>query len=127
MKNILHLAILLTITCSVRSQSPSNSHCLNHSQLKIVYEKTIKGEQCEQKLDSVRTVVKKLRSVVVSKNDKIQKGLKNVLILNDSIANLNEKYTAKSVELQAQKDKKRPWWEWAILGLAAAAGYSIAK
>ena len=47
--------------------------------------------------------------------------------LNDSVAVANKKYTVKSVELQAQKDKKRPWWEWVILGLAAVGGYSIAK
>ena len=118
-------AILLTITCGARSQN--NERCLDHDQLKHVYGKVVRGEQCERKLDSAKSVAYGLQNVVNNQNKSIQGSLRLIKAQNDTISSWQSKYTAKSVELQSAKDKPRPWWEWVVLGVTLITGIVIAN
>jgi len=118
-------AILLSITCSVKSQN--NTRPITDNQIRTAYAKVIRGEQCEQKLDSARNVAFGLFKVVTDQNETVQKAFKMISAQNDSIAVANNRYIQTSVKYQEAKDKDRPWYEWLILAAAIALGIVIAK
>lgn len=118
-------AILLSITCSVKSQN--NTHPITDDQIRTAYKKVMRGEQCEQKLDSTKTVAVGLKKVVDNQNRSIQQSFKLIGAQNDSIAAANKRYTEKAVKYQELKDKARPWYEWVILAAAFALGITAAK
>jgi len=84
----------------------------------------IRGEQAEKKLDSCKFVVNGLNKIISKQDLDLQAQITKVKSQNDIVAKAKEDYRVKSVELQQEKDKKRPWYEWAILGAVFFVGLS---